>query len=313
MRIVSLLASATEIVCDLGLGDSLVGISHECDYPPAVLDRPRGSRARFDPAVLTSGEIDAAVRDAMRAHGDVYEVDGELLRVLDPDLVLTQAVCHVCAVPTVLAHAVVRHLDRPPTVQSLDSHTVADIYESILAVGRAAGVEDRAASRVAALRARVNAVSERVRGRARPGVLAIEWLDPPFVPGHWTPEMIALAGGASLKGESGRPSRQMDWAALCGLDPDALLIMPCGYGLAQSLADAAANAERLEEVAPRAIESGRAFVVDGSAYFNRSGPRFVDGIEILGALLHPEVFPNADLAGRAAVWHAQLTKEEHAV
>ena len=305
MRIVSLLASATEIVYDLGLGSQLVGISHECDCPPEALGRPRVSRTRFDPSRLTSGQIDAAVRDAMRQHGDVYEVDGDLLRELDPDLVLTQAVCHVCAVPTVLAEAVVRHLARPPRVLSLDAHSVGDIYQSMIAVGQAAGVEERARGRVAALRARADAVGARVRGRVRPRVLAIEWLDPPFVPGHWTPEMIALAGGESLAGESGHPSRQVDWRAIETLDPDVLIVMPCGYGLTQSLADAAAAAERLEGVAPRAIETGRAFVVDGSAYFNRSGPRFVTGIEILGALLYPEEFPDTDLAGKAVAWHGR--------
>lgn len=305
MRIVSLLASATEIVFELGLGDRLVGISHECDYPPEALDRPRVSRARFDPTGMSSGDIDASVREAMRAHGDVYQVDGELLRRLDPDLVLTQAVCHVCAVPTVLAEAVVKHLARPPRVQSLDAHRVADIYQSIVAVGRAAAVEDRALRVVSMLKARMDAVRARVRGRARPRVLAIEWLDPPFVPGHWTPEMIALAGGDNLVGDAGRPSRQLDWSAITGLDPDVLIVMPCGYGLGQSQVGAAAHAERLEAVAPRAVESGRAFVVDGSAYFNRSGPRFATGVEILGALLHPDLFPGADLAGRAVVWHGR--------
>src|SRR5688572_18076728 len=281
MRIVSLLASATEIVCELGLHHSLVGISHECDYPPEALDRPRVSRARFEPAGMSSGEIDTAVRDAMRAHGDVYQVDGDLLRGLDPDLVFTQAVCHVCAVPPVLAEAVVRHLARPPRVQSLDAPTASDIFESIVAVGRATEVEERARVLVDSLRRRIDPVRVAVRGRARPRVLAIEWLDPPFVPGHWTPEMIELAGGENLAGEAGRPSRQLDWKDLSGLDPDVLVVMPCGYGLTQSLADAAAHAGRLEEVAPRAIEGGRAWVVDGSAYFNRSGPRFVAGIEIL--------------------------------
>lgn len=305
MRIVSLLASATEIVCELGLQQSLVGISHECDYPPEALDRPRVSRARFDPAGMSSGDIDAAVREAMRAHGDVYEVDGDLLRRLDPDLVLTQAVCHVCAVPTVLAEAVIRHLARPPRVQSLDAHTVADIFESMLAVGRAAGIEERARGVVAALERRIDAVRAGVAGRPRPRVLAIEWLDPPFVPGHWTPEMIVLAGGENLLGDSGRPSRQLGWKDLAGLDPDVLIVMPCGYGLTQSLADAAAYADRLEEVAPRAIEAGRAFVVDGSAYFNRSGPRFVTGVEILGTLFHPDVFTDTDLGGKAAEWRGR--------
>jgi iron complex transport system substrate-binding protein len=305
MRIVSLLASATEIVFDLGLGRSLVGISHECDYPPEALDRPRVSRARFDPAGMSSGAIDLAVREAMRNGGEVYQLDADRLRDLAPDLILTQAVCQVCAVPTSLAETAVRSLGASARVVSLDAHSAAGIFDSIVAVGRAAGAEAAAVRRVAALRARMESVRQRVRGRARPRVMAIEWLDPPFVPGHWTPEMIELAGGENLAGENGRPSRQVDWSALSGLDPDVLIVMPCGYGLTQSLADAAAHAARLEAVAPRAIESGRAFVVDGSAYFNRSGPRFVTGIEVLGTLLHPGVFPEAGLDGKAAVWHGR--------
>ncbi len=302
MRIASLLASATEIVYGLGLGDQLVAISHECDYPPDALTRPRVSRPRFDPTGQSSGAIDAAVRQAVARYGSVYELDADRLRTAAPDLILTQAVCEVCAVPTSLAAEAARVLAGRPTVISLDAHRLEDIFESIEAVGEAAGAQARAVHLVTALRDRVRAVVERVQGEPRPRVLALEWLDPPYLPGHWTPEMITLAGGENLLARPGVPSRHAGWRELEGLDPDVLLVMPCGFGLAEAWHDAVAHADRLRAVAPRAIDAGRAHVLDGSAYFNRSGPRAVDGIEILAALLHPARAEAVPLAGRAAVW-----------
>jgi iron complex transport system substrate-binding protein len=300
-RIVSLLASGTEIVDALGLGDRLVAISHECDYPPELLDRPRASRPRFDPAGLGSGEIDAAVRAAMAEHGSVYAVDGDLLGDLAPDLVLTQAVCEVCAVPTAGVREMVRERALPAEVLSLDAHTLADILATIRGVGRAAGVPARAEAVVASLEARLEAVEQAVRGAEPPSVLALEWLDPPFLPGHWVPEMIRLAGGACLVGETGEPSKGSTWDALGALDPDVLLVMPCGYGLEATARDADAHADRLLTVARRAIGSGRAFVVDASSYFNRSGPRTVDGVEILAGLLHPDRWASPP-SGTARAW-----------
>ena len=301
MRIASFLASGTEIVHALGLGDALVAISHECDYPPEVLDRPRLSRPRFDPAGLDSGAIDRAVRDAMLQHGSVYEVDGALLERLRPDLVLTQAVCEVCAVPTPGVIDEVRRRGVSARVESLDAHTLDDILASVVQVAAAAGAAERGERLADRLRLRIQDVREAVHGARRPRVLAIEWLDPPFLPGHWVPEMIEAAGGENLAGEAGAHSEQAAWSALEGLDPDVLLIMPCGYGLEASAADADRHATQLARVAPRAIEAGRAFVVDGSAYLNRSGPRVVDGVELLAGLLHPGrvAAPGSD---RAAVW-----------
>lgn len=300
-RIVSLLASGTEIVDALGLGGCLVGISHECDYPPHLLDRPRVSRTRFDPDGLSSGEIDAAVRQAMADHGSVYEVDAAVLERLDPDFIITQAVCDVCAVPTDGVREVLRARGLGAEIVSLDAHTIDEILASLGQVARAAGRPDVAREPGAVLRARLEAVREAVRGAGRPRVLGIEWLDPPFAPGHWVPEMIDLAGGRNLIGEPGHPSREAAWEELPSLDPDALLIMPCGYGLEAARDDANRHAERLLRVAPRAIAAGRAWVVDASAYFNRSGPRFVTGVEILGGLLHPSRLPAPDPA-HAAVW-----------
>jgi iron complex transport system substrate-binding protein len=287
-RIVSLLASATEILVALGLEDRLVAISHECDYPPRVLDRPRVSRPRFDPAGLSSGALDAAVRLAMLEHGSVYALDEEALTRLLPDLVLAQAVCEVCAVPTLGARELIERRGLDARVLSLDAHTVEEILQSILLVGGATGVPERAERAVASMRARMTAVRRAVAGAPSPRVLALEWLDPPFVPGHWVPEMIALAGGENLAGEAGTHSRQVEWGTLAGLDPDVLLLMPCGYGLAATRVDAARHAARIAPLAERAIAAGRAFIVDGSSYFNRSGPRVFDGIEILAGLLHPD-------------------------
>jgi iron complex transport system substrate-binding protein len=303
LRIASMLASATEIVAALGLEDRLVAISHECDHPAHVLDRPRASRPRFDPDGLDSGEIDRAVRAAMAEHGSVYELDSALLERLQPDLILTQAVCEVCAVPTAGVREAVAACSLAAEVLSIDAHTMGEILASIETVGHAAGEPAAAAALRASLERRLGAIAAAVGGAARPRVLSIEWLDPPFIPGHWLPEMVELAGGSNVRGQAGARSEQTTWEALEGEDPDVLLIMPCGYGLAASIADADRHAERLRRCAPRAVAEGRAFVVDGSSYFNRSGPRAIDGVEILAGLLHPDrvVPPSADAA---AVWRA---------
>lgn len=289
-RVVSFLASGTEIAVALGLQECVIGISHECDWPPDVLDRPRVSRPRFDPTGLDSGEIDRALRSTMAEHGSAYAIDEPLLASLAPDIVLTQAVCEVCAVPTPGVTDAVARAGIDTRVISLDAHTVGDILESILQVGAATGRQGEAADVVAALQARIDNVAAAVAQSARPRVLALEWLDPPFAPGHWVPEMIEIAGGTNLIGTIGAHSTQTSWDALSGLDPDVLIIMPCGYGLDATRVDADVAKQRLTEVAPRAVETGHAFIVDGSAYFNRSGPRFVTGIEILTGLLHPDHF-----------------------
>jgi iron complex transport system substrate-binding protein len=289
LRIVSLLGSATEIVFELGLEDHLVGISHECDYPPEATSLPRVSRPRFDPSGMTSGEIDAAVRAAMLEHGSVYIVDSDLLETLQPDVVLTQAVCEVCAVPTGSVEDAVRNLSRSVDVVSLDAHTVDDIFRTMRAVAEAAGEPERGEEAVARLRGRLEDVSRGVSMRPAPGVLLLEWLDPPFAPGHWVPEMIQRAGGRSLIGRAGAPSAQIEWAAVTELDPDVLLIEPCGFDLAQAEQDAHRARDRLEWIAPRALEQERAWLLH-SAWFSRSGPRVVEGIETLARLLHPEAF-----------------------
>jgi len=308
MRIVSLLASATEIVCALGLEDRLVGISHECDHPERVLDRPRVSRPRFDPEGMESGEIDRAVRESMEAHGSVYAVDGDVLARLEPDLILTQAVCEVCAVPTAGVREIVGERGLEAEVLSLDAHTLEEILETVTQVGRAAGVADRARSVRDDLAGRLRAAARAVEDTDRPGVLLLEWMDPPFVPGHWVPEMVDLAGGRNLAGEAGRRSREVEWGTLEELDPDALVVAPCGYGLRESREEADRFAGRLRRLAPRAVDAGRSWVVDASSYFNRSGPRVVDGVEILAGLLHPDRV-DAPAAESAVRWDPEPAAE----
>lgn len=236
----------------------------------------------------------------MAEHGSVYEIDADLLERIRPDVVITQAVCDVCAVPTAGVREVLEGRGLESRIASLDAHTIEGILETIELVGEAAGAGERAAALVRELRGRLDAVAAAVAGAPRPRVLAIEWLEPPFTPGHWVPEMIELAGARNLAGDPGRPSRETTWEALSGLRPDVLLLMPCGYGLDAARADADARADRLLASAPEAIEGGRAFVVDASAYFNRSGPRFVTGVEILAGLLHPDRWEAPDPAAAAA-------------
>jgi iron complex transport system substrate-binding protein len=298
-RIVSLLPSATEIVCALGLGDSLVGVSHGCDHPVTMLAKPRLTRPRFPLDGLSSGEIDAAVRQALREFGSVYEVDTERLAAVGPDLLLTQGVCEVCAVPTRDAEAAASGLASGPAVLALDAHDVAGVLATIRVVGRAGGVPERAEHCVRDIERRIASVCARVQGRPAPRALALEWLEPPFVPGHWVPEMVALAGGTLLRGVAGQPSFAVPWDELAGLDPDVLLVMPCGFDLAAARADADRYRASLRAVAPRAIRSARAYAVDATAHFSRPGPRVADGVELLAGLLHPDIFPAVSLEGRA--------------
>ena len=302
-RIVSLLPSATEIVCALGLGERLVGVSHTCDHPAEVLAKPRLSRPRFVPEGLSGADIDAEVRRALREHGSVYEVDVPGVAALAPDLVLTQGICDVCAVPEHQAVAALAGLPSPPAVVTLDAHDVAAILAGIRDVGRATGALGPADGCVATIERRIAAARTRVAGRPPPRVLALEWLDPPYVPGHWVPELVALAGGELVAGVARRPSHQVSWDELRGADPDVLLLLPCGFGLEQTRREAGRYRRILRDVAGRAIAAGRGYVLDASSYFSRSGPRVVDGLEILAALLHPDLFPDVTVAERAARWN----------
>ena len=277
MRIVSLLPSATEIVCALGLEDRLVGISHSCDYPPSISRLPRLSRPRADLTGLSSGEIDAAIRASLRDYDSVYEIDVAGIRELEPDLVLTQGICDVCAVP----ESQVTAASLGASIVTLDAHDLDAIFASIRDVGGATSASERAEALIAQMQQRIARVRERVTGRARPRVLALEWLDPPYVPGHWVPELVAAAGGELLAGTARRPSYRMEWADLQGLEPDVLFVMPCGFNLEATQREATRHRKQLRAV------GGRVQLLDASAYFSRSGPRVVDGLEMLASAIFP--------------------------
>jgi iron complex transport system substrate-binding protein len=292
VRIVTLLPSATEIVCALGLADRIVGITHECDYPPEIRRLPRVVRAKIDSAALGSAEIDAQVAKALSQGESLYETDTDALRAIGPDLLITQDLCDVCALPGDDIESIVRALPGPPDVLRLHPHSLADILGDILSVGAATGRAAEARRLVAGLRARIARVEASARGRSRPRVCCLEWTDPPFCAGHWVPEMVALAGGEDVIGRAGRPSFRVEWAAIAAANPEVVVLMPCGYSVERARREGAALAGRDEWRALPATAAGRVYATDANAFFSRSGPRVVDGLEILGAVLHPD----------AAVW-----------
>jgi len=301
VRIVSLLPSATEIAFALGLGDQVVAVSHECDYPPAARQRPAITRSPLHGHDLTSAEIDRRTREELRSGGTLYYLNDDLLRRLAPDLVLTQELCEVCAVAQPEAERAVRELGTAPRVLSLEPNTLRDVLGTIEAVGAATGREAAAAALVAALAARIERVGAAgVTVATRPRVFCMEWMDPPWVAGHWVPEMVALAGGEDVLGTAGAPSRPFEWERVVAARPEVVVLMPCGYDLARTLADRPVVEALPGWAALPAVEAGRVYAVDGSSYFNRPGPRLVDGLELLGHLLHPDRFAAPALPAAAA-------------
>lgn len=295
MRIASLLPSATEIVCLLGLEDSLVGVSHECDFPPSVAHLPKVIRSTFDAAALSQSEIDEKVRTAMLAGGSGCEIDEEALASLSPDLVITQELCDVCAVPQAAAAAAVARLVPSPRLLSLHPHSLADVLGDIRRIGEATGSSDRASGEVAALSGRLLGISQAVaRTSRRPRVAALEWLDPVMASGHWVVEMIRRAGGEDFLGRDREPSVYISWEDLLRYAPEVIVLMPCGFSVERSAADASLLARRAGWECLPAVEAGEVYAVHGAAYFNRSGPRLVKGIEILAEILHPEIFPRRE-------------------
>ena len=278
MRVVSLLPSATEIVADLGLDRLLVGRSEECDWPPRAASLPVVSRARVDTASLTSRAVDEAVRAAVRDHRSLYVVDEELLTSLEPDLVLTQDLCAVCAV----ASGDICLADVP--VLSLDPRTLEDVAASIEAVGDALGAPETGRERAARFRRELEALRAATAGLPRPRLFLAEWVDPPYAPGHWLPELVAAAGGECLLGRPGRASVPVTWDAVREERPDLVVLAPCGYD--------AARAAR--EPVPDGLDC-RVVAVDGSAYYARPAPRLTAGARQLAHLLHPDAAPDPGL------------------
>jgi iron complex transport system substrate-binding protein len=295
MRIVSLLPSATEIVFAIGLGDELVGVTHECDHPAGAREIPVVTRSVSDLTTASSHAIHASVDASMRAHTSIYALDEDALAAARPDLVLTQELCRVCAVGYEEVNEVVGRLEGDVTVISLEPTSVEGILNTITTVGAMTEAEDAAIELVEALRERLNTVNNIVRGRrdggfVPPRVAAIEWLDPPFAVGHWVPEQVRLAGGWELLGREGAPSEPTTWDAVREVDPEIVVLMPCGFDLDRTVREWASMPRPDGWDDLRAVRSRRVFAVDGSAYFSRPGPRVIDGIELLAELIDPSAF-----------------------
>jgi iron complex transport system substrate-binding protein len=288
MRIVSLLPSATEIVCELGRRDQLVGVTHECDYPPSVRQLPKVTRTLI-PHDAPSREIDALVRERLKSQRALYSLDMQVLEQLRPELIVTQALCDVCAVAEEEVHAAVCKLPDAPKVVNLEPTRLTEVFECLRLVGDAVGATSQAAQVVAKLKARVAAVADRTQSiRHRPRVVLLEWIDPPFSCGHWSPELVRLAGGIELFGQEGKPSRTIAWEEVVRSDPEVLVIACCGFDAERARRDLPILAARPGFQQLSCVRSNRVYIVDGNAYFSRPGPRLVDSLEILAHALHPD-------------------------
>jgi len=283
MRIASLVPSATEMLFALGLGESVVGVTHECDYPPGASELPHLT-ATVMPEGLNAGGIDAAVKEIVGEGRALYSLDEERLAELAPDVIVTQAVCEVCAVSYEDVVEVAARLPGRPRVLQQDPSTLGEVLDDVTRLGEAAGVADRARELRAELEGRLAAVRAAVEGAERPRTIALEWLDPPFIGGHWIPEMIEIAGGLDVAGRAGEKSPEVAWERLGGLEPDLVVAMPCGWYVEDSRAQAIEHRERID-----ALGAERVFAVDAASTYSRPGPRLIDGTELLAHLLHPDL------------------------
>jgi iron complex transport system substrate-binding protein len=290
-RVVSLIASATEIVCALGLEDNLVGRSHECDYPESVGRLPVCTGPNFD-TQGPSAEIDRQVKGVLEKGLSVYRVDGELLRRLRPDVIVTQSQCEVCAVSgRDVERALGGWTGPPPRVLSLAPNVLADVWADVVLVAEALGIAERGRALVAGLQARAARVGERAgRLSRRPTVACVEWIDPLMAAGNWVPELVEMAGGRNLFGSAGRHAPWMTWDELRAADPEVIAVIPCGLDVPRSAAEMAALTARPGWPGLRAVREGRVYLADGNQYFNRPGPRLVESLEILAELIHPAEF-----------------------
>ena len=280
MRIASLLPSATEIVCALGLENELVAVTHECDYPDSVRDKPVLTRSVLSGA-SSGAEVDRHIRELVHEGSSIYALDAPLLEALRPDLILTQELCEVCAVSYPIVERAVRRLGSSPQLVSLEPETIEDVFENIRAVGGLAGRSAIAERVCDSLRRRVAAVEQRVAGRPRRRVVCLEWVDPPFNCGHWTPELVTIAGGDERLGVARRPAHAIDWQQVIDADPEVVVVMACGFSLERSLREVETAGGRFEAL------RAQIWVVDGNAFFSRPGPRLVDSVEIMAGILHP--------------------------
>ncbi len=292
-RICSLLPSATEIVFALGLDDRLVAVTHECDFPPEATRLPVITHSTLDHGARRgSHDIHTHITTALHGGSSIYLLDQDLLQRLAPDLILTQELCDVCAVSYETVERAVRSLHGSSTVLSLEPTTLQGILDTIRQVGEATGAGSRAETLVLELERRIEAIAvEAQRALERPRVFAMEWLDPPFTAGHWVPQLVRLAGGRDELAREGFPSTQISWSRVADYDPEVIVLMPCGFTRERTLEEFARVTLPKEWNALSAVQTGHVFAVNGSAYFNRPGPRIVLGLQILAEIIHPEIFP----------------------
>lgn len=301
MRICSLLPSATEVVAGLGLANDLVGISHECDYPPEIRDKPVVIRSRLNMTGATSPAIDSQVRAAATSGRGLYRIDEGLLRQARPDLIITQDLCEVCAVtPTEVSRAIAG-LTPLPDIVTLNPTTLADVFDDIQRIGAITDHQRTAAEWLSSLRARINNIRIRLASVAVRRVVCLEWLEPLYSAGHWVPDLVRLAGGVDVLATAGLKSAVLEWAQVVQASPDILILMPCGFSIEQTLSEIDRVTRRNGWSELPAVRHGEVYAVDGPAFFNRPGPRLVEGAEVLARLFHPGSFDGAIPSGARRV------------
>ena len=294
MRIVSLVPAATEMLFALGLGDDIVAVTHECDYPPLATTLPRVTRDRL-PEGLTPSEVDAAVKERTLNGESIYELDTEMLHDLQPDLIVTQALCKVCAVSYDDVRAVAEEIDSQPMVIALDPHTVGEVLGDARTIAQATDTKDAAVDLIREASDRIDRIRLAVRSARRPRVVALEWLDPPYAAGHWTPQLIEFAGGEDVLGFAGESSEEQSWELIAASEPDIVIVMPCGYDAEIAHREAEMHRDELAT-----LGAGEIVAVDAASYFSRPGPRIIDGLELLAHIIHPErVEIDPELAAKA--------------
>ena len=288
MKICSLLPSATEVIALLGLSDELVGISHECDYPPSVKNVPVMVEPMIPAHGLSSADIDRQVRRLVASGQRLYRLNDHLLRHAQPDLIISQDLCHVCAVTPDQLHDALRSMPRQPIVLTLNPTTVHDMIDDVVRIGDAAGRSAEGHRLATQLRDRLDTIRNRTQGLShRPRVVCLEWLSPFYIAGHWVPEMVQLAGGQDVLAQPGSPSRIVTWDEVLAAAPDLLIVMPCGFSIEQTRKELLQLIQQPGQWRLPPALAEQTYLVDASSYFSRPGPRLIDGIELLAAILHP--------------------------
>jgi iron complex transport system substrate-binding protein len=303
MRIVSLLPSATEIICQVGLAEHLVGVSHECDYPLFVKELPNVTGSLI-PKNASSIEIDEAVRKQLNSEKALYHIDMDVLKALKPDFIVTQSLCEVCAVAEDEVLDAICELPNKAKIINLEPMTLEDVFDTLLLVGEETNFKQQSVDAVIQLKKRVELVFDKtekyIPSDLRPELVFLEWLDPPFNAGHWTPELIEYAGGISLLSNKHKPSTTLSWDSIVKVDPEVLFVACCGYDLKRTLEDMSILSRKDEWSTMKSVKQNNVYLTDGNAYFSRPGPRLVDGLEIMAHALHPDIhiLPNNLVAAK---------------